>query len=506
MVAIPTRNSVLAIKPEVTEGTPVWPASVNDFTAIQDDFDMTPEFEQLENAELKSSLAPGKTIQGAETPTVQFSHYLRHSGVEGTAPDFNELLKGGFGAEVVAGTEYTTAASSTVSLIKSTGAATNFERGEGLLIKDGTNGYRIRAVHSVSSDDITPSFNLPAGTAPGTGVGLGKAVLYKPANEGHQSMTLTHYIGNGGAIQQMAGAKTTEIGITFEAGELINASFSLEGIVYNFDPIEIGATDTKLDFEDDDGVAVATITAKTWKDPHELAAAVAAAMDTASPGETHTVTYSDTTGKFTISCTGTLLELLWNTGANAANTIGDKLGFSTAADDTGTAATTGYTSDNAVSFAAAYVPSYDAADPLAAKDNEIMMGDQADQSCFVASTCEFTLTNTNRRIASFCAVSGFSGAIINAREVVVNVTAELEKYDASRFKKFRANDNVRFQYSFGTKVGGNWVAGKCGCIYIPTATITSYDVNDDEGLASLEMELRAYADEQGRGEAYLNFL
>lgn len=506
MVAIATRSSILAIKPETTEGTPVWPTSVNDFTALQDDFDMTPEFEQLENAELKNSLAPGKTIQGAEQPTVSFSHYLRHSGVEGTAPDFNELLKGAFGSEVVAGSEFSTTGGSTVSLIVSTGASSNFQRGQGMLIKDGTNGYRIRAVHEVSGDNITPSFNLPAGTAPGSGVGLGKAVLYKPANDSHQAMTLTHYIGNGGAIQQMAGAKCTEVGITFEAGDLVNAAFSLEGIVYNFDPIETTATDTKLDFTDDDGTFAATITAKTWKDPHELAAAIQAAMNTTNAGETKTVTYSDTTGKFTITSTGTLLSLLWNTGANAANTIGDKIGFSTAADDTGTAASTGYTSDNAISFASAYTPSFDSADPVAAKDNEIMLGDQTDQTCFVASTCEFTLTNTNRRIESFCAVSGFAGSVINAREVVVNITSQLEKYDVSRFKKFRANDNVRFQYSFGVKVGGNWVAGKCGCIYVPTATIASYDINDDEGLASLEMELRAYADASGNGEAYLNFL
>ena len=42
MVAILTRNSVLGIKEEVTEGTPVVPAATTDFIALQPDFTLTP--------------------------------------------------------------------------------------------------------------------------------------------------------------------------------------------------------------------------------------------------------------------------------------------------------------------------------------------------------------------------------------------------------------------------------------------------------------------------------
>jgi len=92
MTAISTRASVLGVKAEVTEGTPVLPASATDFLPIQDDMVMTPEFELLENAELKNSLGKSKGIVGGESPTASFSHYLKHSGVEGTAPKAGSLL------------------------------------------------------------------------------------------------------------------------------------------------------------------------------------------------------------------------------------------------------------------------------------------------------------------------------------------------------------------------------------------------------------------------------
>lgn len=508
MTAISSRASVLAIKPETVEGTPVSPTSANDYTALQDDFDMTPAFDLLENAELKASIGTAKPIVGPENPTVSFSHYLRHSGVEGTAPDFNDLVKAAWGTEVVAGSEFATTTGSTTAIVESTGAVTNFQRGQGLLIKDGANGYSIRAVESVTGTSITVPFLL--GAAPASGVDLGKAVLYKPANEGHQSLSVWHYLGNAGARQMMSGAKVTEVSVSAAVGELLNASFSLEGLGYYFNPIEIAAADRYLDFTDDDGTFAATVTAKIYKDPYELAQALQDAMASANPLQTPTVTYFSVganAGKFNIKTTGTVLSLLWNSGTNTANTIGDKIGFSVAADDTGTAATTGYTSDNAQTYVAPQTPAFDSADPIAVKDHEVFIGDSADDTtCIGANSVEFTLSNTNSRIPDLCAVSGFSGSVFNQREITISISALLQKYEAEKFKNFRAGDNVKFMYNFGTKSGGNWVAGKCGNLYVPTATISSFDVGDADGLVSLELELTAYVDANGNGEAYLNFL
>lgn len=505
MTSIQTRNSVLALKKETTEGTPVLPTASTDYIASQDDFSIEPSFDVLENAELKASIGKAKPILGAENPAASLSHYLRASGVVAQAPNYGLLLECCLGAVTIAGAEYDTVASSTTTVVKvNTGEGASFQRGEALLIKDPVNGYRIRCIDSISGDDLTLGFQVP--TAPGTGVLLGRAVLYYPANSAHPTLTLWNYLGNGGAIQMISGCRVVSASFDIAAGELINGSYDLEGVQFYFDPINITSTDTKLDFEDDDGVWAATVTAKVYKDPHELASALQTAMAGANPLQTPTVTYSNSTGKFTIKTTGTLLELQWNTGANTANTIGDKIGFSTAADDTGSAATTGYTSDNALSYASPQTPSFDSADPLAAKDHEIMIGDTTDYICFRASSASFQIGTPKSDILSVCAASGKDGSIINSRELKVAATALIEQYDASKWKAFRAGDNVKFQYSFGQKSGGNWIAGKCGALYAPTCTISSWSITDQDGLAVLELELTGYVDANGQGEAFVNYL
>lgn len=504
MTSIASRSSVLALVPEVTEGTPVAPTGATQYTAMQDDFSISPQFDVLENAELRSSIGAAKPVLGAENPTFDMSHYLRGSGTMGTEPDYKMLPYAGFGAKSVASTEYDTAASSTTSILKvGAGEADTFERGEALLIQDGTNGYRIRCLDAASGTDLTLGFEVP--TAPAAGVNLGKCVLYKPANESHPSFTAWNYLGNGGAIQMLAGCRVTELTFEATAGELVQMSASMEALEYFFNPIEITSATRYIDFTDDAGTFAAAVTAKMYKDPHELAAAIQTAMNDAST-EDHVVVYLDASGSFKFTCPGsTVLSLLWNTGANTANSIASKIGFSTAADSTGAGGTTGYTG-TALSFASPYTPTLDSADAVAAKNHEVMIGDADDYVCFDASAVQVSLSNSRRVTASICAVSGRSGSRITARQVTVSITAELQKYDVDKFRRFREGTSTKFQYSFGLKSGGNWLPGYCGAIYLPTLTITSFNIGDDDGVATLELEGTAFVNSTGQGEAYLGLL
>jgi hypothetical protein len=498
------RSSQLAVVQEVTSGTIVAPSAGTEFIALQEGFSFEPNFNQLENAEIKASIGVAKSIQGLEEPQGSFDHYLRHSGVEGQSPGFMPLLESALGSTSANGTERLTAAGSTVSVINVAAGGSDFARGKAVLVKDGTNGYSIRPVHSVSTNALTLGFDLPA--VPANGLGVGKCVNASVANEGHQPLSMWLYRGNGGVIEAIAGCKVTDLSISVAAGELINASYSFEGTKYYFDPIIIGATDTFLDFTDDDGTFAAEVTAGFYRDPHELAAAIEAAMNTANPGETHTVVYLDASGKFKITSTGTVLSLLWNTGANTANTIGDKIGFLTAADDTGVAATTGYTSDNAQSWANAITPAFDSADPLAAKNHEVLIGDAEDIVNFCVESMDINLTNDIVNQECVGAESGVEDKIHNRREVEATMVGFLERHDADKFKKFRASEDIRFAYNFGTKSGGNWVPGKCGNIYFPSATVSSFALGDSNGLVTMEITVKGYVDASGNGEFYINFL
>lgn len=506
MATISNRASVFAIVPEVTEGTLVAPTSGSQFLAQQDDLELTPEVESLENAELRNSIGSAKPIPGLETPTASMSHYLRHSGVEGQAPAFGELIEAGLGSVTANSTERTTAAASTTSLIKLTAGGSDFPRGAAMLIKDPVNGYSIRPTDSFATNDVTLGFNLA--NAPGSGVNTGKCVYYSPLNSGHQTLSLWEYRGNGGAIEAMGGVRVTEMAASIEAGQLINVSYSFEGVKYFFDPIIIAAGNKFLDFTDDDGTWEVAVSEKAYKDPHELAEALTTAMNSSGTTETHAVTYSDSTGKFTIATsTSTVLSLLWSTGTHGSGGtdthIGTKLGYSDAADDTGA---TSYAADNAQSYAAPVTPSYDSADPLAAKAHELLLGDSDDASCLCASTIEFTVSNTKENNLCVCSESGVSGSIINERVVTATVQSSLEQYDADKFKRYRKGDNIKLFYAFGEKSGGNWVAGKSGYIYMPTAVISAISLVDNNGIVDMSLELTAYVNSSGQGEAYIGFL
>mgnify|MGYP000248985189 CR=1 FL=1 len=500
-----TRNTVFAVKQEVVEGVPVKPTSGTDgYIALQEGFSLEPSFETLENSELQAgSIGAAKPVLGTENPTASISAYLRASGSEGVAPDFGLLIKSCLGEEVIATTEYDTVAGSTVSQIKvDANEGQFFQRGQALLIKDAVNGYSVRNIVSVTNDNLNLSFNL--NTAPAASVLLGKAVLYKPAST-HSSFSAWLFRGNGGAIELCAGMKTTEMSISAEAGNFITCDFSMEGTQYYFNPIEINATNNKINFNEGGSEKTATIASRMYKDPHQLAQEITNVMNAVATA-TITCVYSDSTGKFTISTNGTTLNLLWKTGTNGSDNtdthVGTTLGFLDNADDTGA---TSYTSDNAVSWSSYYAASFDPTDPLIAKSNHVMLGDAINNTCFAASTVNISVTNTKADIKTVCSDSGKAGSIFNKRDISIELVALLERNNADFFKKFRTGDNVMFSYTAGNKVGLNLEAGKIFNCFSPTATITSFSLGDSDGLVTLNMTLTPYVS-SGLGEFFINFL
>lgn len=506
-MAISTRSDALGVKKEVSEGVPVEPASATDFIALQDDLSVTPAFDDLENAERLNSLGSAKSIRGLENPALSVSHYAKASGVEGQAPNYGPFLESIFGTETSGLTERDTVAASTTTTINvDAGEGTEFPHGRPMLVKDGTNGYSIRWSRGATVDAVDLNFALD--NAPAAGVDLGDPVYYSPANSGHPTLSLWHYIGNqaNGAMEMTAGNRITSMSLSADAGQLINASFNAEGISYHFDPITITAANNALDFTSDNVTDEPVIVAsKTYKDPHDLAEALASGMNTADSAETYTVEYSNTTGKFTVATsTSTVLSLLWSTGTNTATTIGAAIGFVTGSDDTGS---TSYEADSAKDWSAPFAPSFDDADPSVAKANTVRLGDQDSNVCFEASNISIDMAVPKTDILSICAESGKSGSIAASREVTISVTALLDNYDADAFHRFHKNQDTQFMWSWGVKDGGgNWVPGKAVSAWAANATLSSFEVTSEDNLATLNLELKTFVDSDGNGEFYLGQL
>ena len=83
--------------------------------------------------------------------------------------------------------------------------------------------------------------------------------------------------------------------------------------------------------------------------------------------------------------------MLWNSGANAANSIGTTIGFDVSADDTGA---TSYTADNALTYNPVATPTYDSAGNIVVKNSQLFIGDFDSNLCLNATEASFTVALT----------------------------------------------------------------------------------------------------------------
>lgn len=494
-----SKASIYALKREVTPGTYVPPTTGTDFVPVRPGNELVFEPEILESDELQNDIGATQGAIGKQIASGSFPAYLRHSGVEGQEPELGVMWESAFGSKAVATTEYNTVSGSTTTVIKvDTGEGVNFQAGQALLIKDSTNGYSIRNVKSVSGDDLTLNFALSV--APGVGVNLSKAITYLPTSSGHPTFSPTSYLGNGYAKEAVAGATTTEISITADANGYGEVSFSFQGTKYFYNAIVITATNKFLDVTDDGGTIAVSVPEMSYATPIDLAAAIQTALEAASL-EIYTVTYSSVTGKFTIASGSTLLSLLWNTGTNAANSIGATLGFSVAANDTGAVT---YTSDNEQSYAALYTPSYDVGSKIVIKAADLFIGNQTDNVCICAQTVSITVSKTTEEVPCVCEESGILEYIATARTATMSVTAVLKKHEVTLLDALLKNTGISAMFNAGPKTGGNYIPGQCFNAYFRNCTVVARKPVGDSFL-QVELELSGFVNSTSK-DLYVNFI
>jgi hypothetical protein len=136
------------------------------------------------------------------------------------------------------------------------------------------------------------------------------------------------------AVQAAPAPSTTEFGIETEGNLQKNDFFIIDNttdgriarFVDSFKVDIVAGVNDDIDFTDDDGTVAATITAGTYthggsETVGSIGEAIKTAMEAANTDETITVTAteeSDGSYTYTIACTGTVFEILIDSGANAA--------------------------------------------------------------------------------------------------------------------------------------------------------------------------------------------
>ena len=507
-----SRSSVFAIREESTAGTLIDISAGSQFIPLREGFSFLGNLESVDTDELQNSIGRTKSFVTRESPNASIPLYVRHSGTEGQAPEFGPILKAMMGTETLNATEYDTIAGSTAgtssaaaTVVVDSGEGSNFVKGQGLLIKDGTNGYVVRNVRSISTDTLTLSYNLSG--APASGVNLGKAVHYVPSDTGHPSFSAHLYQASSSSAlhQAMAGCLPTSVSFGFEALGLATMDVEFTGTKYFYNPIFITAgSNDKLDFSDSNPTTYAvTLEAKAYKTAHQLATEIQTKMNATASGDTYTVTYSNTTGKFTIASDATPFSLLWNTGTNTATSCGTTIGFAVAADDTSAQT---YTSDNAITFSPSVTPAYDDQDSIIVKGGELLIGDFDETTCRQASNVSFSITTPITQVPDICDESGISENLILSREATLTATLILQEFEQGLIDKFLNNTSTTCAFTTGTKdSAGAWQAGLTMNIYFANCTISSHVVDQSDGYMIVNVEAKGFVD-SNQSDVHVNFL
>lgn len=514
----PTRSGVFAFKEETTEGTLIAPVAA-DFVPGRDGFSFTGELETIDSDELVNDIGASKSYAAKEIPKGSFPMYLRHSGTEGTAPQYDIIIKSAMGTQTDNATEYSTNGTSTAgtsaaraSLEMGSGQEDNFVEGQAVLIKDGANGYAIRNVNDVDSagDQLNLNFNLSA--APATATALGKANHFSPAAQDHPTFSAYHYGASSGSDfkQAIAGCRTTSLNFDFPANGFAEMSAEFEGIEHFMNYIEIDATNNKINFIDNVSELTATLASKVYKSPLALADEIASKMTTASAGsqaDTITCTYSSSTGKFTITSDGSTFELHWKTGTNGADGTdthaGTILGYSDAADDTGALT---YAADNVQAYDPPATPSYDTADNIVLKNCELLIGNFDDITSRKTITASCTIATPKTDVPDLTAESGIDSSLIGSRKVTFQATILLEEHEAALFDAYVNNTTRQLMFNAGPKDGaGNWEVGKCFNLYMANAALTGVINNDNDGYRVYEITAEGFVDSDKK-DVHINYI
>lgn len=518
-MAFSSKSKVMAFVEEVTEGTIVNPAA-EDFLIPREGSQLTGAVETTESDELRNSIGASKSFVTKQAPTGTVNRYHKASGVEGQAPEDAILYKSALGGLEVKTVEVSTTAGSTAGdsttraqlhLADGDVAAGSLEVGQGVLIKDGTNGYKVRAIQAIdeSGDPDLVDLNFNTNQAVPTGVALGKAIYFKTIDEGQPTFSGHEYqSGTSASAYHKAegGCRTQSVTLDYPANELATATFEIAGIKFGENNLIIEATNKYIDFADNVGTVQAVMDEGFYSTPIDLANAIAAKMTAASaPSEAATISceFDKVQGKFVISTDGALLSLLWNSGAQTANSIAATIGFDNAADDTGALT---YTADNALTYGPAVTPSYDASEPTIVRNNELLLGSFDDSICFSGQQFSISIDTPKTDIPDWCPESGVSESVVLSRTVAVSGTLKFKKHDAERTYKLLNNETISLQFTTGKKVAGNWVAGTITTAWVPEASITTSNKVDQDGYIVETFEGTAIVGTQGLQDIYYSQL
>lgn len=232
MSIVVKKNQSWAVEIEDTEGTYKAPASANAFIqTLADGAELNRSKEVIERNIFTSSIGKTSPRTGMFKASGTLPVEARAHSSEGTAPEYDALMRSAMGARHQLASAVTTLTGNTASVLKVTDASL-FSVGDIILVKQ-TGAYHVSPVSAVNTTTDEVTLLIPAGSAFSDNVVIAKHTTYQVADSGHPSLSISRYL-EGAVLQQATGCKVNSLSMEgFAVGEIPSFSFSFEGL--NFD-------------------------------------------------------------------------------------------------------------------------------------------------------------------------------------------------------------------------------------------------------------------------------
>ena len=228
-------NNRIYVREETTPGTYLAPdAAAQAVVPLEDAFEFGFAIETVDRTILTPNLGQAKPRAGTRTSTGTLGFEFKSNGTEGSAPETSPFLKGALGSEALRASQ-TTSADAASGATMLTFASNLYEVNDIVMVKIAGN-FHVSPVTASTSTEITLLRPLPA--AAGTGTEVSAVAMYKSANSGFPSLSITREIpavntGNG-ISERIFGQRVNSMALgNFTPGAIPTLTYGLQGLGFN---------------------------------------------------------------------------------------------------------------------------------------------------------------------------------------------------------------------------------------------------------------------------------
>lgn len=227
-------NTTVAVTIETVEGTYEAPAAPAAFISpMASGMELSPAKEMLDRQNLNSSIGRSTPRGGMRSVSGSIPVEAKASGVAGSAPEFDPLMKSAFGSRrQAATTTVTKITGNTGSILHIEDAdISKYAIGDIVMVKQ-SGAFHVSPIIARSTGAGTASITLlvskPSGSFANSVV-IEKVTTYVTANSGHPSLSVSKWI-EGAVLEKAYGCKVSGFELSgFTVGQMASFGFKIDG-------------------------------------------------------------------------------------------------------------------------------------------------------------------------------------------------------------------------------------------------------------------------------------